>query len=39
MLFEKLKDDDVFSLVTFHFTAKTIIKSTFVKDLNKDAVR
>jgi hypothetical protein len=28
----------VFGLVTFHTSAKTIIESTFVKDLDKDVV-
>ncbi len=34
MLFNKLEADDVFSLITFHNSAKTIIESTFVRDLN-----
>ena len=34
MLYNKLNDDDVFCLVTFHNTAKTIIKSTFKNMLN-----
>ena len=38
MLFDKLKGDDVFSLVTFHTSAKTIIESSFVKDFDRAAV-
>ncbi len=34
MLYEKLQDNDVFSLVTFNTSAETIIPSTFKKDLN-----
>lgn len=35
MLFDKLKDEDVFSLVIFHNQSRTIIESAFVKDLKK----
>lgn len=35
MLYDKLHDNDVFSLVTFHDTAKTIIESNYIKNLNK----
>jgi hypothetical protein len=34
MLYEKLQDNDVFSLVIFHTKASTIIKSTFIKNLS-----
>lgn len=39
MLYEKLTDDDVFSLVTFHNKAKTIIKSAYRKHLDPEYVR
>lgn len=38
MLFDKLNAEDVFSLVTFHTEAKTIISSNFVKNLNRSQV-
>ena len=38
MLYAKLRDDDVFSLVTFHTKAQTIIKSTFKENLNNNTV-
>ena len=38
MLFDKLQGDDVFSLVTFHEKAKTIIASTYVRDLSREIV-
>lgn len=38
LLFSKLKPDDVFGLITFHTTAKTIIQSSFVRDLDRDIV-
>jgi hypothetical protein len=38
MLFNKLKDDDVFTFVIFHTKARTVIKSTFKKNLNADLV-
>ncbi len=36
MLYEKLQDNDVFSLVIFHTQALTIIKSTFKKNLSPE---
>jgi len=33
MLYKKLQPEDAFSLITFHNSAKTVIKSTFVKDM------
>lgn len=39
MFFERLKDNDVFSLVVFHQTARTVIESNFVSKMNKDEVR
>ena len=38
MLYNKLKGDDVFSLVTFHTESKTIIESSFVRDLDRGKV-
>jgi uncharacterized protein YegL len=38
MLYDKLKGDDVFTLVTFHTSAQTIIESSFVKDLDRKNV-
>lgn len=38
MLFDKLNAEDVFSLVTFHTKAKTIISSNFVKKLSRNKV-
>ena len=35
MFFEKLLPEDVFSLVVFHEEARTVIKSDFVKSMNK----
>lgn len=35
MFFEKLKENDIFSLVVFHNTARTVIESEYVSKLNK----
>lgn len=34
MMFEKLQPNDIFSLVVFHTSARTVIPSSFVKDLS-----
>lgn len=39
LFFEKLTSDDVFSLVVFHTTARTIIKSDYVRNMDKEEVR
>lgn len=38
MMYKKLQRDDVFSLVIFHNSARTITKSSFVKDLPYEKV-
>lgn len=38
MLFDKLQDDDVFGLTTFHTSAKTIIKNTLVKNIDRNSL-
>lgn len=39
MFFEKLNENDIFSLVVFHTTARTVIESDFVSKMNKEDVR
>ena len=38
MLFDKLKGDDVFSLVIFHTASRTIIESNFVKNMERNTI-
>jgi len=39
MFFEKLRENDIFSLVVFHTQARTIIESSHVHKLNRDEVK
>lgn len=39
MFFEKLRENDIFSLVVFHTQAWTVIESNFVSKLDKEEVR
>ena len=39
MCFNKLNPEDAFSMVVFHNTSRTVIKSDLVKNFNPDEVK
>ena len=39
MFFQKMQKDDIFGFTVFHNSARTIIESTFVSELNPENVK